>query len=427
MATVAIVPSDVISKRLLARRLGTRLSAAGHSVVLLPTTEVPGDPAGIRRRPLALRPPAGVRHRLRPIAQWRANRAAAAALDPAELATAIDELAVDLLIVDIEEYEALIAALAIDAPCPVVVLCSFFEPWPIAGIGPDDPGPPGGRFTRVRARATWWRLWGRMRLYGVKQHLLGDGTDRIPISRSMARRLGVRDRLTSRQWVHPFVPVELPMLVCNALELDVPHRPRPGVHHIGSLLVAPGSLDERDATLAAAVRDARQHEQQIVVCSLGAVMAHTRAGVLDRLDGVAGLRPGCRFFVSTSNPAAAATLSRRENVEVREWLPLPELLAVADAAIVHAGNGTVHECVAARVPMVVYPFAVNDQHRNAARVRRHRVGEIGGPDDDAATMAARLDRVMGDAELRERLDALAEAVARYERDDVAVTVIEALR
>jgi len=93
---------------------------------------------------------------------------------------------------------------------------------------------------------------------------------------------------------------------------------------------------------------------------------------------------------------------------------------------VHTGNATLHECVVARVPMLVHPFEVNDQPRNAARVIRHGIGALDEGDGDAGTLAARLDAVIADENIRRRIGELADQVTRYERDGVALAAVEDL-
>lgn len=432
MATIAIVPSDVPSKRMLATRLGERLAHAGHRVVVVVP---PGDPAatsgsgagaveivGAPMRPT----PAAAGPRWRPIARSRATAAAARSVDLDALPRALDAAGADLAIVDVEEYEATIATLAADDAPPLVTLCSFFDPWPFPRVGPNDAGPRTGMFGRLRARLAWFTLRTRMRLFEVRQLLTAADVDRNAIARSLARRAGVGRQLTNRQWVHPFVARDHPMLVCNALELDVPHEPQADVHHIGSLL-APRDPGDTDDPLVVAAADACAAGRPVVVCSFGTVMAGTPSPLVDRLDDVARLRPDVEFFVATSDDVQQRTLGVHPNVHVAEWLPQRALLAHADAAIVHSGNATLHECVAAGVPVLVYPFTMNDQPRNAARVECHRIGAVGDRrTDDAATIARRLDGVLAGKGTRRRVAELAPAIERYEDDDVAVAVVETL-
>ncbi len=423
MATVAIVPSDIASKRMMAERLGRQLAAAGHRVVLV---LAPGDDAadGIESTRGGLRVPTDEQPR-NPLGHWRANRRAAAVVDPGELTTALDEIAADLVIADIEEYESLLALLALASGPPTAVLCTFFDIWPITGIGPNDPGPPAGPLDRWRAHAAWWSTWTRMRLHDVKRLLAGRGLDRVAVARALAWRLGVRRRVTAREWLHPFAPIDLPMLVCNALELDIPHDPRPGVHHIGSLL---DPLDDRvDAELSAVIAAARADDRPVVLSVSGTVRAAEPDPFHRRLADVAGLRPDVQFVVGGVTGDDRDVLAARPNVVTRLWLPQRELLALSDAAIVHSGNATLHECVVAGVPMLVYPYASNDQPRNAARVLRHRIGEVGDrAGDDASTIAERLDRVLQDGAMRSRVEAMTDPLLAYERNGVAVATVERL-
>jgi UDP:flavonoid glycosyltransferase YjiC (YdhE family) len=281
---------------------------------------------------------------------------------------------------------------------------------------------------RIRGTSAWPWLWFRMRAYEGKERLVTGRIDRLASSRALARRLGVRRQLTSRQWMHPFVPRHLPMLVCNALELDIPHEPRRGVVHIGSLLAGGGSeLPEpiEDPDLAATLERARAEGRPIVLCAFGTLHTGERTALMRRLAAAVRLRPGYQFVIGSVDEAHADDFDGVPNVHVAAWLPQRAVLANADAAIVHTGNATLHECVAAGVPMVVHPLGVNDQSRNAARVVRHGIGVVdeGG---DAATLAERLDAVMSDPTMLARIDALADRITRYERDGVAVSSVEEL-
>ena len=432
MPTIAIVPSDVTSKRMLAGRLGALLIDAGHRVVMLIDE---GDDDEIVRRfewqTIPIRHSwNGARRRWRPFALRRASREAAAALDTPMMSSVLAELDPDLVIVDIEEWEALILAMATTVRPPLAVLCSFFEVWPIAGLGPNDPGPSEGRLDWVRGRLRWWSMWIRMRAYEMKQRLVRGEIDRISVSRALAARLEVRGQFTSREWLHPFAPRNIPMLVCNALELDVPHEPHSGVVHIGSLLepIDPDPLATmQDRQLADVVASARGAGRPIVLCAFGTLTSGERTPLIRCLVEVAKLRPDYQFVVGATVEGHAHEFGELPNVYVTGWLPQRAVLTVASAAIVHTGNATLHECVAARVPMLIHPLGVNDQQRNAARAIRHGLGVLNGDDlDDAAAMAARLDAVILDDGIRRRLAELAEQVTRYERDGVAVAAVEDL-
>jgi UDP:flavonoid glycosyltransferase YjiC (YdhE family) len=432
MPTIVIVPSDVTSKRMLARRLGALLIEAGHRVVMLVDQGDQDDSVGEFERhliPIRCRSARGGL-RWRPVALWRAGRDAASTLDTSGLATVLDEVQPDLVIVDIEEWEAMILALALEDPPRLAVLCSFFEVWPIRGLGPNDAGPAKGFVGRSWGDLRWPRMWFRMRAYEMRQQLVRGEIDRIAVSRALARRLGVRRQLTSRQWMRPFVPSQRPMLVCNALELDIPHRPRRGVVHIGSLL-EPVETDPLtaidDPDLVGVIKGAVEDGRPIILCAFGTLQTGERADLMRRLADVARLRPEYQFVVASTVESHVEEFRDLPNVYAARWIPQRALLTVAAAAFVHTGNATLHECVAAGVPMLVHPLGGNDQWRNAARVVHHGIGTLDGDDrDGGVSLAAQLDAVIEDEGMRRRIDALAQQVTRYEREGVAVSAVEDL-
>src|ERR1700738_2561821 len=60
-------------------------------------------------------------------------------------------------------------------------------------------------------------------------------------------------------------------------------------------------------------------------------------------------------------------LSGAENALVTQWVPQVEVLRRADLMINHAGIGSVQECIAMEVPMILFPL-MRDQFACADRV-----------------------------------------------------------
>jgi UDP:flavonoid glycosyltransferase YjiC (YdhE family) len=145
-----------------------------------------------------------------------------------------------------------------------------------------------------------------------------------------------------------------------------------------------------------------------------------------RIAEVARRRPDYQFVIGSTIDGHTEEFHGLANIYVGDWIPQRALLTFAAVAFVHTGNATLHECVVARVPMLVHPFEVNDQPRNAARVVRHGIGALDGGDDDAGTLAARLDAVIADDGIRRRIGELADQVTRYEREGVALAAVEDL-
>ena len=423
-SVVAIVVSDVPSKRRMAARLARALERSGHRSLLVLSDGDEPEP-GLETLRGGLRVAVDDRPRS-PLEQRRAIRTAAdrvASIRDERLAV-IFGASPDLIVVDIEEYETLLALLATADRPPLASLCTFFDVFPSPGIGPNETVPLEGALRIPRSWLSWRWTWLRMRLHDVKRQVMARGTDRIAVSRRLARRWGVRRELTMRQWLHPFVPRRLPMLVTNALELDLPHTPRPGVHHIGSLVdpVEPVPVDEVEERMRAARADGKV----VVLCSFGTVRTDDEHSLVPRLVALARRRADLLLVLAGAGDDELGA-DVPSNLITQRWVDQRSLLRHADAAIVHTGNATLHECVLARVPVVAYPFSSNDQPRNAARVRHHLIGEVGDRRrDDVQTINDRVHRVVGDAALAERLDRLAGSLERYQVDSVAVACIEAL-
>ncbi|MEQ8842792.1 MAG: glycosyltransferase [Acidimicrobiales bacterium] len=410
MATIVLVPGEVTSKRILAARLADRLLASGHRVVLVDGGERSLDRfGGVERRICAWRAkPDTTRRRLRPVAQWRAIATASRSIDVDSVVEVLDEVGAELVLVDIEEHEFVVAMRARCPELPVAVLSSFFGLWPVRGVPPlDSPMVPRVGFRgRTSLSVAWWISRGRRVWRDGRYHLSGRKVERASVVRHLARRLGVRREMTSLPWLHPFVPRAVPTIAMIAPELDLPQQWPAHVRVVGPLLELPDRTAlarVADPDLVGFVGRAREEGAPLVVCAFGGFMATDADDFSERIVEVARISPDLRFVAvgPTGGPDP-------ENLLRRAWLPQRELLAHAAAAIVHSGTGTLHECAIAGVPMVVYPFAVNDQAGNAARVEYHGIGMVGDRRrDSTATIASNLRTVLASSEIRRHLDDLA--------------------
>ncbi len=359
--------------------------------------------------------------------EWRQRRQRAAAFAPDRLARLLDAEQVDLLVIDIEEHEAMIAALAIDRGPPIAVLNNFFNLIPSTTTPPLHSSllPGRGGRQRVRIGVAWISGWIDAEKDSLYRRLRGDGLSRFELLRSVARMQGVRRSMTRWQWLRPFAPKRLPVLQTTALELDLPHAVAKNVYAIGPLLdPSTDATAIDDDVLSDAIDTAQRCGTPVVVCVFGAFMAGEH-DFMDRLAGATRLRPEIQFIVA--DDGEHPRWNNATNVVARPWLPQRPLLALAAAAIVHSGAGTLHECVAAAVPTVVYPLAFNDQLGNAARTEHHGLGVLGDRNNDSAeAIVGRLDEVMVDGSIRNRLRAFSAAIARYDDDRAAVRAVERL-
>jgi MGT family glycosyltransferase len=168
--------------------------------------------------------------------------------------------------------------------------------------------------------------------------------------------------------------------------------------------------------------DIASGEGSLVYLSLGS-LGSADVELMQRLIDVLGTT-GHRFIVSMGPLHDQLTL--RERMWGKEFLPQPALLPLVDAVVTHGGNNTVTECFHHGKPMVVLPLFW-DQYDNAQRVDEAgfgvRLDTYHFADDE---LRGAVDRVAGDAELRERMSALSRRVAKGSGREQAAALIERL-
>lgn len=359
--------------------------------------------------------------------EWRLRRQRAASFSPDPLAQLLEEEHIDLLVIDIEEHEVMIAGLVIEDCPPIAALNSFFNLVPSTTTPPLHSSllPGNDVSTRTMISLAWLSGWFTAEKDSLYRKLHSDTLGRAELLRTVAKTQGVRHAMTRWQWLRPFAPKRLPVFQTTADELDLPCARSKHIHPIGPLLEPiNASATLGDEVLENAVDTAQRRGAPLVICVFGAFMAG-ESDFMDRLAAATRLRPEIQFVVA--DDGHHQRWNNASNVVATLWLPQRALLAVAAAAIVHSGTGTLHECAAAAVPTVVYPFDFNDQPGNATRVAHHRLGVLGDRvNDSPAAIAGRLDEVLQDAGIRHNLSSFPAAIRRYETDRVAVRAIEQL-
>jgi MGT family glycosyltransferase len=115
-----------------------------------------------------------------------------------------------------------------------------------------------------------------------------------------------------------------------------------------------------------------------------------------------------------------------ETMAGEEFLPQTSILPQVDAVITHGGNNTVTECFHFGRPMVVLPLFW-DQYDNAQRVHETgfgvRLDTYGHAPGD---LLGAVDRVLGDAAMRERLAAVSARLQAHRGTERAAERIEAV-
>jgi MGT family glycosyltransferase len=163
-------------------------------------------------------------------------------------------------------------------------------------------------------------------------------------------------------------------------------------------------------------------EGALVYVSLGS-LGSADVELMRRLVDVLGRAPH-RFIVSKGPQATEYELA--ENMWGAEFLPQPSILPRVDVVITHAGNNTTTECFHFGKPMVALPLFW-DQYDNAQRVDETGFGiRLATYEFEESELLGALERLLHDAALSSRLDAIARRVQAAPGRSTAADLIERL-
>ncbi len=160
----------------------------------------------------------------------------------------------------------------------------------------------------------------------------------------------------------------------------------------------------------------------LIYLSLGS-LGGADVDLMRRLIAVLGTTPH-RFIVSMGPQAADLVLA--ENMVGSEFLPQTKVIPQVDLVITHGGNNTTTESLHFGKPMIVLPLFW-DQYDNAQRIDELgfgvRLATYAFADDE---MTGAIDRILGDAGMRERMASMGEAIRARQGLRRGADVIEAV-
>ncbi len=441
MASLLLVTDGPAGMRFSTVELGRRLRLAGHEVTVLTDPEAE---ALVRHHGLgflALASRSGAAGKAGWLQRWNhrqaCREAALAASGARDLAGQLHQVRPDLILLDGEMQEHVIAAAA--SGIPLVLMNTFCSIWRQEGSPPPHTTTRPGQGllgSRFGIWLAWTAFLGRKRVREWSRRLSQGGCDRVSVLRMFAGELNFpfRREADAGQWLVPRTYPSFPAVSLHAGEFEFAARAPEKVHYLGPLV-----LRERlDPPLGEADRDrlarvlqahaARGKEQLLVYGGFGSFFTANR-GWVRRLFDAFRERPDWSLVLPLGGQDLPADLADRlpDNIHVFDWLPQLEVLSHCDLAVVHGGINTIDECVLARVPMLVINGRETDMPGNQARVVHHGLGlAADAAHDTPERILASLERIRTDPRFAEALERQAAAYAAYEKNRVAEGVIERL-
>jgi len=336
------------------------------------------------------------------------------------------ELDPDLILIDVEEHLCILAALSLATP--VALFSVFFNLWKRPRVPPLHSAViPGHKLSGRKSLINL--LWLRFRFwkwfFHLRDFVLQGGLDQRSLLKLFAEPVGVRlgDHVDYYQWLIPFVYKQLLTLVLNPKEMEFPLNEPAQTTYVGLMLCTGRS--ERPFLTLTGVPSARLCEIleayrvglpgcRLVYCSFGSFFRGDDTEFLERL---------ARCFKDTDWDAIIALGDRLmpeklgrlpDNVCCVAYADQLSILRVADCAVIHGGMTTAYECIDFGVPMVVYPFHVNDQLGTAARIQYYQLGLVGDRDADSSLeIKRRIRQVMEDEIISKNLQTMQHHIRRY--------------
>lgn len=349
------------------------------------------------------------------------------------------ELSADLLLIDIELAESIIAARSL--AIPIALTSTWISVWKQPGLPPlHDVTLPGEGWQgdRLGLEWRWWRF--RWEQWSQRQYhrLRTAGCDRVSILERYAKDVGVTfwDDIDLYQWLLPCSYRSIPILSLNAYEFDFPHDPPPHAHYLGPSigLNREDRVMESDRAVRQQLEDiiashqSNPESQALLYCVFGTFSGSYDLTFLQQIIRAIADNPQWTLILSLGGRCDPKTLGDLP-VNVRVFSRVPQLFVLerADAAIVHAGIATIAECIHFGVPMLVYSVEVTDQNGNAARVAYHGLGIRGDRHrDDAAAIQHHLHELLASAAIRDRIRRMQQHFERYTLERTAVKTVESL-
>jgi zeaxanthin glucosyltransferase len=350
--------------------------------------------------------------------------------------TMLVELNPDLVLLDVEEHYCILAALPLDIP--VGLFSVFFNLWKRPKVPPlHSDVVPGKKLSgqALLIELLWLRFRFWKWFFSKRDFLLQGAMDERSLFSSYAESLGLelREHVDFYQWLIPFAYRSLLTLVLNPQEMEFPLREPAGTIYVGPMICTDRSrlpflpeagkpsskLDE----LLDRYRNGRP-DRHLVYCSFGSYFGGDDTAFLKKLAASFKDMEWDAVFALGDRLKPAQLGNLPDNVHCFAFAPQMEILEISDCAVIHGGMTTAYECIHFLVPMVVYPFNMNDQLGTAARISYHGLGLLGDRvRDSSSRMRNHISKAMGDPTIRGNLERMKLHLSRYADDNLAAQAV----
>ncbi|MEM9835092.1 MAG: nucleotide disphospho-sugar-binding domain-containing protein [Bacteroidota bacterium] len=442
MAKILIATTGLTGILNASLELSRRLTQAGHQVIMaapnakgeqLATAGIPFFELPLIQ-PYRLVYPAG-RRKLQKLIFGLSNRSilqsiALEVATPRAFIELLEEQQPDLLLIDVELPEYIMAAYGHAFPC--LLLSQWYSLWPAKDLPylMRSTIPGQGKAGSSRAiRYDWWKVkWQRKWMFWRKR-LLSFGTDR----RSTLFRLAdaydfPKHWIRQNYWPGPVTYTELPVLSMTPYEMEFPHQMRPNLHYVGPMVNT--ERPERPAVSLAGmdideiIQRAEAQGQRIILCTLSTMQASGQHFIEKLRQAVAGQPDWCLIISLGGKGPVEVRPEQSANTHIFQYVPQLKVLSSADLSINHGGIHTIHECIEYEVPMLVYSGQLSDQNGCAARVHFHGLGIMADRDaDDATAIWEKITSLLKDDSYRQRVVAMKEKTAHYAANKVVEKLV----
>ncbi len=328
----------------------------------------------------------------------------------------------DLVLVDVEVHEAILAALKLNIKTQLLSQHLFDQrrvnlPSITTGIIPKK----GLSGSSIGIELSWWKL--KLTQYARAQfNKLRLMYNRKSVLFFYKKKHGITGLKTAnRRFPSDFIYPKFDTLFMVMPEIEFPLKKPKNIHYLGPMINTKRETSQIPEDLKKLVDQKHKKNAKLIYCSLTTMKNMGDLNFIKKLIEAVARRSDWILIISLGR-----TLSEEhyfndlpENVHVYSWIPQLYILSNADCSINHGGIHTINECLYFKVPMLIYSGKKYDQDGCAARIFYHNLGLCGDKDkDDVETINYNIDYLLKNKSIQKNLNTLKLQLDIYERQEI---------